>query len=92
MDLAIQHLSSDKIIKFETIHDLKEYILQTLLTETRSGLFVAMLPFIKNWFLMGLETIKLSTENNILTNKLGEYDAAWFEETRAKQIKIIGDE
>ena len=41
---------------------------------------------------MGLETIELSTENKILAHKLGEYDEAWLEKIRAKQLKVIGDE
>jgi len=36
---------------------------------------------------MGDEIIELSTENNILKSKKGDYDEKWLKETRAKQKK-----
>ena len=51
------------------------------------------MPAIKKAFnLMSDDIIELSTENDALKNKLGDYDEKWLEESKAKLLKDIDDE
>ena len=40
---------------------------------------------------MGDDIVKLSTENDILKNQIGDYDQKWLEESKAKLLKQIDD-
>ena len=52
-----------------------------------------MMPAIKKAFdLMGDDIVDLSTENDALKNKIGNYDKKWLEESKAKLLKQIHDE
>ena len=55
MESAIQLISDDKAVRDETIQDLKEFNLQSLLTKSKKGeQLVSMVPAIRKAFnLMG---------------------------------------
>ena len=93
MELAIQISSSDKSVRNDTIEDLKEFNSQSLQTQSKKGeQLVAMMPAIKKAFnLLGDEIVDLSTENDALKNKIGEYDEKWLQESKAKLLKDIDD-
>ena len=40
---------------------------------------------------MGDDIVDLSTENDVLKNKIGSYDEKWLEESKAKLLKQIDD-
>ena len=51
---------------------------------------VSVMPAIKKaFYLMGVDIVELSTENDALKNKIGSYDQQWLEEAKAKLIKQI---
>ena len=93
MELAIQISSSDKSVRNDTIEDLKEFNSQSLQTQAKKGeQLVAMMPAIKKSFnLLGDEIVDLSTENDALKNKIGDYDEKWLQESKAKLLKNIDD-
>ena len=94
MELAMQISSSDQTVRNDTIEDLKEFISQSLNTQARKGeQLVAMMPAIKKAFnLLGDDIIELSTENDALKNRIGDYDKRWLEESKLKLLKEIDDE
>ena len=52
-----------------------------------------MMPAIKKAFnLIGDDIVDLSTENDALKNKIGDYDEKWLEESKSKMLKQIDDE
>ena len=52
-----------------------------------------MMPAIKKAFdLLGDDIVDLSTENETLKSKIGDYDGKWLEESKAKLLKQIDDE
>ena len=91
MELAIQISSIDKSVRNDTIEDLKEFNSQSLQTQAKKGeQLVAMMPAIKKSFnLLGDEIVDLSTENDALKNKIGDYDEKWLQESKAKLLKDI---
>ena len=93
MELAIQISSSDKSVRNDTIEDLKEFNSQSLQTQAKKGeQLVAMMPAIKKSFnLLGDEIVDLSTENDALKNKIGDYDEKWLQESEVKLLKDIDD-
>ena len=93
MEIAIQISSSDKSVRSDTIEDLKEFNSQSLQTQAKKGeQLVAMMPAIKKSFnLLGDEIVDLSTENDALKNKIGDYDEKWLQESKAKLLKDIDD-
>ena len=94
MDLAIQLISTDQTIRHNTMEDLKDFNQQSLSTQAKKGeQLTAMMPAIKKAFnVLGDDIIKLSTENDVLKNQIGEYDQKWLEESKAKLLKDINDE
>ena len=94
MDLAIQIISSDKVLRSDTIQDLKEFNSQCLTTQAKKGeQIISMMPAIKKTFkLMGDDIVELHTENESLKNRIGSYEEYWLEESKAKLIKQIDDE
>ena len=60
--------SNDKIVRSDTIQDLKEFNSQSLTTQAKKGeQLVSMMPAIKKAFnLMGDDIVELSTENDAL--------------------------
>ena len=85
--------SNDKIVRNDTIQDLKEFNSQSLTTQANKGeQLVPMMPAIKKAFnLMGDDIVELSTENDALKNKIGSYDERWLEESKLKLLKEIDD-
>ena len=94
MELAMQIISNDKTVRNDTVQDLKEYNSQSLATQAKKGeQLVSMMPAIKKAFdLMGDDIVDLSTENDALKSKIGEYDEKWLEESKNKMSKQIDDE
>ena len=51
------------------------------------------MPAIKKPFnLLGDDIVDLSTENDSLKNKIGNYDEKWLEESEARLLQHIDDE
>ena len=93
MELAMQIISNDKTVRTNTVNDLKEFNNQSLATQVRKGeQLVSMMPAIKKAFdLMGDDIVDLSTENDALKDKIGDYDEKWLQESKAKLLKDIDD-
>ena len=52
-----------------------------------------MMPAIKKAFdLMGDDIVDLTSENDALKNKMGDYDEKWLEESKTKLLKQIDDD
>ena len=94
MELAMQISSNDRTVRNETIQDLKDFNQQSLTTQAIKGeQLVSMMPAIKIAFnLLGDDIVELSTENDVLKNKIGSYDEKWIEESKNKMLKQIDDE
>ena len=94
MELAMQIISNDNIVRNDTVQDLKEFNQQSLTTQAKKGeQLVSMMPAIKKAFdLLGDDIIDLSTENDALKSKIGSYDENWLEESKAKLLEQIDDE
>ena len=94
MELAMQLISTDQTVRDDTIQDLKEFNSQSLSTRSKKGeQLVSMMPAIKKAFnLLGDDIVDLSTENDALKNKIGDYDEKWLEESKTKLLKDIDDE
>ena len=90
----MQIISNDKTVRNDTVQDLKEYNSQSLATQAKKGeQLVSMMPAIKKAFdLMGDDIVDLSTENDVLKNKIGDYDEKWLEESKNKMLKQIDNE
>ena len=93
MELAMQLISNDKIVRNNTINDLKEFHNQSLTTQAKKGeQLVSMMPAIKKDFnLLGDDVVDLSTENDALKNKIGDYHENWLQESKSKLLKDIDD-
>ena len=90
----MQLISTDQIVRDNTIQDLKDFNQQSLSTQAKKGeQLTSMMPAIKKAFnLLGDDIIELSTENDVLKNQIGEYDQKWLEESKTKLLKDIDDE
>ena len=93
MELAMQLISSDQTVRDYTIQDLKHFNQQSLTTLAKKGeQLITMMPAIKKAFnLLGYYIVDLSTENDALKNKIGDYDEKWLEESKVKLLKDIND-
>ena len=76
MELALQIISNVKLVRNDTIQDLKEFNTQSLTTQAKKGeQLVSMMPAIKKAFnLLGDDIIELHTENEALKNQISDYD------------------
>ena len=85
--------SSNQKVRNNTIQDLKDFNQQSLSTRAKKGeQLVSMMPAIKEAFtLMGNDIVDLSTENDALKEKIGDYDQKWLEDSKAKLLKDIDD-
>ena len=94
MEIAMQLICSDQTVRNDTIQDLKDFNQQSLSTQIKKGeQLITMMPAIKKAFnLLGDDIVDLSTENDALKNKIGDYDQKWLEESKAKLLKDINDE
>ena len=86
--------STNQKVRNNTIQDLKDFNQQSLSTGAKKGeQLVSMMPAIKEAFtLMGNDIIDLSTENDALKEKIGDYDEKWLQESKEKLLKDIDDE
>ena len=81
MELAMQIISNDKIVRNDTIQDLKELNQQSLSFQAKKGeQLVSMMPAIKKAFnFLGDDIVELYTENDALKNKIRSYNEKWLE-------------
>ena len=86
--------STNQRVRNNTIQDLKDFNQQSLSTRAKKGeQLVSMMPAIKEAFtLMGNDIVDLSTENDALKEKIGDYDEKWLQESKEKLLKDIDDE
>ena len=93
MELAMQLISTDQTVRDNTIENLKDFNSQSLSTRAKKGeQLVSMMPAIKKAFnLLGDGIVDLSTENDALKEKIGEYDEKWLQESKEKLLKDIDD-
>ena len=86
MELAMEIISNDKTVRNDTIQDLKEFNQQSLTTQAKKGeQLVSMMPANKKAFnLLGDDIVDLSTENDALKSKIGDYDEKWLENLKTK--------
>ena len=89
----MQLISTDQTVRDNTIEDLKDFNSQSLSTRAKKGeQLVSMMPAIKKAFnLLGDVIVDLSTENDALEEKIGEYDEKWLQESKEKLLKDIDD-
>ena len=94
MELAMQIGSTNQNVRNNTIQDLKDFNQQSLSTRAKKReQLVSMMPAIKESFtLMGNDIVDLSTENDALKEKIGDYDEKWLQESKEKLLKDIDDE
>ena len=94
MELAIQIGSTNQKVRNSIIQDLKDFNQQSLSTRAKKGeQLVSMMPAFKEAFtLMGNDIVDLSTENDALKEKIGDYDEKWLQESKEKLLKDIDDE
>ena len=85
--------STNQKVRNNTIQDLKDFNQQSLSTRAKRGeQLVSMMPAIKEAFtLMGNDIVDLSTENDALKEKIGDYDEKWLQESKEKLLKDIDD-
>ena len=90
----MQIISADKTVRNDTVDDLKQFKNQSLATQAKKGKqLVSMLPAIKKAFnLLGDNIVELSTENDALKSKIGDYVEKWLQESTTKLLKDIDDE
>ena len=90
----MQISSTNQKVRNNTIQDLKDFNQQSLSTRAKKGeQLVSMMPAIKEPFtLMGNDIVDLSTENDALKEKIGDYDEKWLQESKEKLLKDIDDE
>ena len=86
--------STNQKVRNNTIQDLKDFNQQCLSTRAKKGeQLVSMMPAIKEAFtLMGNDIVDLSTENDALKEKIGDYDEKWLQKSKEKLLKDIDDE
>ena len=86
--------STNQKVRNNTIQDLKDFNQQSLSTRAKKGeQLVSMMPAIKEAFtLMGNDIVDLSTENDALKEKIGDYDKKWLQKSKEKLLKDIDDE
>ena len=94
MELAMQIGSTNQKVRNNTIQDLKDFNQQSLSKRAKKGeQLVSMMPAINEAFtLMGNDIVDLSTENDALKEKIGDYDEKWLQESKEKLLKDIDDQ
>ena len=92
MELAMQFISNDKAVRSDTVPDLKDFNAQSLSQAKRGEQLVSMTPVVRKAFnLLGDDIVELSTNNDALKNKIGNYDEKWLEESKARLLQQIDD-
>ena len=81
----MQIIFTDQTVRNNTVEDLKEFNSHSLATQAKKGeqLVTMMLANKKAFNLLGDGIVDLSTENDALKNKIGDYDKKWLEESKA---------
>ena len=84
MELAMQIVSNDKTEIKYTRQDLKEFNSPSLATQAKKGeQLVSMMPAIKKAIiLLGDDIVELSTENDALKNKMGDFNETWLQDSK----------
>ena len=79
MELAVRKISTDQMVRNDTIQDLKDFNQQSLSTQAKKGeQLTSMMPAIKKAFnVLGNDIIELSVENDALKNQIGNFDRKW---------------
>ena len=90
----MQFISNDKTVRSDTVQEFKNFNSQSLSTQAKKGeQLVRRIPAIEKIFnLLGDDIVELSTENDALENKIGNYDEKWLQEFIEKLLKQIDDE
>ena len=80
----MQIICSDQTVRSDTVQNLKEFNSQSLATQAKKGeQLVSMMPAIKKVHdLMGDDIVELSTKNEALKDRIGDYDEKWLEESK----------
>ena len=93
MELAMELSSTDKTVRNDTVEDLKDFHSQSLSSQAKKGeQLTSTMPAIKKAFnLLGDDIVELSTENDALKSKIGDYDEKWLRESKEKLLKDIDD-
>jgi hypothetical protein len=94
MDLAIDIVKGDKVIREETKQVLKEYNEQSLQSQAKKGAqLTAMMPAIKRAFeLVRDDNYELVVENNVLRDKIGDVNEEWLETSKKKLLENTGND
>ena len=94
MDLAIDIVKGDKIIREETKQALKEYNAQSLQSQAMKGeQLTCMMPAIKRAFeLVRDDNYDLVVENNVLRGKIGDVNEEWLESSKKKLLENTGND
>ena len=94
MDLALQLISTDQTVRNDTIQDIKDFNQQSLSTQTKKAeQLVSMIPAIEKAFnLLGDGIVDLTTENDALKEKIGDFDEKRLQKSKEKLLKDIDDE
>ena len=90
----MQIISNDKIVRSDSVQDVKEFNAQTLSTQVKKGeQLVSVMPADSKAFdLMGDDIVELHRKNETLKKQIGDYDQKSLEEPRTKFLKQIDDE
>ena len=90
----MQIVSNDNTVRKDKLQGLKDFILQSVVKGAKKGKqLVSMTPAIKKAFdLLGDDIVELSSEKELLKNKIGTYDEKRLEESKAKLLKQTIDE
>ena len=89
MELALQHILTDKTVRSSRIQVLRDFHSRALASQPRKGEQVVSLMFsiIKIFVLMGDDLVELSTKNETLKNTIGFYDDKRLEENTLRLLK-----
>ena len=73
------------------MQDLKEFNSQSLATQAKKvEPIVRMMPAIKKGFnILDDDIVELTTENNALKIKIGDYDEKWLQDSKDKLLKQV---
>jgi predicted metalloprotease with PDZ domain len=86
MEQSFELVKTNNEVKKEIIENIKDFKKQSLATQAKKGEeLVAMMPAVKKAFnIMADDIYELSTENEILKDKIGDYDENWLKESKVK--------
>ena len=90
----MQIIFNDKTVRSDTVQVLKEFNSQSLATQAKKReQLVSMMPAFKKAFnLLSDDVVELSTKNDALKNKIGDYDEKRLQESKNNLLKQMDDE